>query len=251
MEETNSSDISNEIKLFGTTREDVELRKFNIFIGISLGNKLLTKELAKTYLEWAVERTKESTVVLIADEIDTVNWTVFNNLDEVSAIEKVSNKAQNLDDMFSRAIKIIARENDPSIENRVEVIRWKDIKTDRFNKLLAVLENEFETNLDFRNKVLSFVKKYCELRKKSVVEIDEVKLAGYILAELPTLFEGIEFNGAKYDMIFYPTYVDSGMSQFVLDIQNGIYPDLLLKLQLSVKCVMAESYLEKPEILFD
>ena len=243
--------ISNEIKLLGTTREEVELRKFNIFIGISLGNKLLTKELAKTYIEWAVKRTKENTVVLIADEIDTVNWTVFNNLDEKSAIEKVSNKARGLADMFSRAIKILARENDPAIENRVEVIRWKDIKTDRLNKLLAILENEFETNLDFRNKILSFVKKYCGLRKKSVVETDQVKLAGYILAELPTLLEGIEFNGVKYDMIFYPTYVDSGMSQFVLDIQNGIYPDLLSKLQLSVKCVMAESYLEKPENLFD
>ena len=251
MEKTNSFDISNEIKLFGTTREDVELRKFNIFIGISLGNKLLTKELAKTYLEWAVERTKESTVVLIADEIDTVNWTIFNNLDEASAIEKVSNKARGLDDMFSRAVKIIAREKDSAIENRAKVIRWKNIKTDRFNTLLTILESEFETNLDFRNRVLSFVKKYCELRKKSVTESDQVKLAGYILAELPTLLEGIEFNGVRYDMIFYPTYVDSGMSQFVLDIQNGIYPDLLSKLQLSVKCVMAESYLEKSEILFD
>ena len=251
METNDGLGISNEIKFFGITGEEVELRKFNIFIGISLGNKLLTKELAKAYIEWALERTKENIVVLIADEIDVVNWMIFNSLDETSAGEKVSNKAQGLDDMFSRAIKIIAREKDSTVKNRVKVIRWKDIKTDRFNKLLATLESEFETNLDFRNRILSFVKKYCELRKKSVVEADQVKLAGYILAELPTLLEGVEFNGVQYDMIFYPTYIDSGMSQFVLDIQNGIYPDLLSKLQLSVKCVMAESYLEKPEILFD
>ena len=250
--ETNSGlNISNEIKLFGTTREEVELKKFNIFIGISLGNKLLTKELAKAYVEWAVERTKDNVAVLIADEIDAVNWVIFNNLDEASATEKVSNKAQGLNDMFSRALKIIAREKDSTIENRVKVIRWKDIKTERFNKLLTILESEFETNLDFRNRVLSFVKKYCELRKKSVAESDQVKLSGYILAELPTLLEGIEFNGILYNMIFYPTYIDSGMSQFVLDIQNGIYPNLLSKLQLSVKCVMAESYFKKPGMLFD
>lgn len=251
MEEPDKLDISNEIKFFGTTREEVELRKFNIFVGISLGNKLLTKELAKAYVDWALKRTKENIVVLIADEIDAVNWKIFNNLDEKTATEKVSNKAQGLDDMFSRAIKILSRENDLAIENRVKVIRWKDIKTDRFNKLLTILESEFETNIDFRDKILSFVKKYCELRKKSVDGTEQVKLAGYILAELPTLLEGIEVSDVRYDMIFYPTYVDSGISQFVLDIQNGTYPDLFSKLQLSVKCVMAESYLEKPEILFD
>lgn len=251
MEEADKFEISNKIKFFGTTGEEVELRKFNIFVGISLGNKLLTKELAKTYVDWALKRTKENIVVLIADEIDIVNWKIFNNLDERTVLEKVSNKAQGLDDMFSRAIKILARENDPSIENRVEVIRWKNIKTERFDKLFAILENEFEINNDFRNRILSFVKKYCELRKRFVDEAEQVKLAGYILAELPTLLEGIEVGDARYNMIFYPTYIDSGMSQFVLDIQNGTYPDLLSKLQLSVKCVMAESYLEKPVVLFD
>ena len=141
METNDGLGISNEIKFFGTTGEEVELRKFNIFIGISLGNKLLTKELAKAYVEWALERTKENIGVLIADEIDVVNWMIFNSLDETSAGEKVSNKAQGLDDMFSRAIKIIAREKDSTVENRVKVIRWRDVKTDRFNKLLATLES--------------------------------------------------------------------------------------------------------------
>ena len=130
------------------------------------------------------------------------------------------------------------------------MVRWKDIKTERFSKLLSILEGEFETNLDFRSIVLSFVKKYCELRKKHAEENEQVKLAGYILAELPTLLEGVEFGGVRYDMIFYPTYIDSGMSRFVLDIQNGAYSDLLSKLQLSVKCVMAESHLAKPEVLY-
>lgn len=245
------TDISSKIKFFGTTKQDIELKKFNIFVGISLGNKLLTKELAKAYIEWALERTKESVTIFIADEIDAVNWMVFNDFDAVSAIEKVSNKAQGLEDMFSRAIKIIAREKaDDSIENRVQIMRWKDIKGERFNAQLSVLEGYFHTNGQFRERVLSFVKKYCQLRKKIVGDAEQVKLAGYILAELPPLLEGIEFNGVQYRMILYPTYVDSGMSTFVLDIQNGLYPDLLPKLQLAAKCVMAESYLERPGILF-
>jgi hypothetical protein len=70
-------------------------------------------------------------------------------------------------------------------------------------------------------------------------------LADYIISELPTLLGGIFWNNKLYNLILYPTYVDSGMSQFVIDIRNGKYFDAS-KLLLRQICVLVEDYL--PEL---
>lgn len=222
---------------------------FSIFIGISLGNKYITKQHAKAYVEWALQHTKDNIVVLIADEIDVINWKIFHKLDEQAAIAKVQNKAQSLHSMFARTVGILARESkDLSIEERVKIVRWKDIKTARFNRMLATLQQEYYTNKDFQDTILSFVDKYCLFRKKHVNAAEKRLLANYILAELPTLLEGITVDGYAYNMILYPTYIDSSMSSFVSAIQNGMYPHLSAKLQLATKCALVETYINPPDL---
>jgi predicted acetyltransferase len=65
--------MTKDIKLFGINEEELNSKLFNIFIGISLGNKFLNKEIAEKYLRFCLEKTKEKVLVLIADEIDCVN----------------------------------------------------------------------------------------------------------------------------------------------------------------------------------
>lgn len=239
------------IKIFGATKEEVELKKFNIFIGISLGNKLLTRELAENCLKWSLSHTKEKVAVLIADEIDEINWKVFNGLDKIKAREKVASKAQNFVDMFSWVVNVLDSKNpDQNIREKVNILLWDDIKTVWLKKSIEVVTEEFRTDFLFRDRVLSFVNKYCSLRKKTVSDTDKNLLAGYILAELPTLIGGIEFKAIRYDMLLYPTYIESGLSQFALDIQNNFYPGLTSRLHPYINCVMADVYLEKPSHLF-
>ena len=77
------------MKYFNVTQEEIEKKLFNIFIGISLGNKLLTKDLAKKYIKWAYENTRDHVLVLIADDIDTINWEVFRDFTKEEAEQKV------------------------------------------------------------------------------------------------------------------------------------------------------------------
>ena len=65
-------------KIFNTTKKEIESKKFNIFIGISLGNKWFTKENLQEYLNWALENTKEKVLILIADKIHIINYNVRN-----------------------------------------------------------------------------------------------------------------------------------------------------------------------------
>lgn len=234
------------MQYFSVTQEEIDKKLFNIFVGISLGNKLLTPELAKKYVKWAHDNTKDDAVILVANDIDTVNWEIFNGLSHEEALKKVEQKGYGVSGMFDKAIRTLAKEeDDPSYISRMHTIFWSDIKNPGYEHLREILEEEYKTNKEFRERVLYFVNKYIELRDIEVSDEDKDRLAGYIINELPTLLGGIYWNDTLYNLILYPTYVDSGMSQFVLDIRGGKYFDSS-KLLLRQICVLVEDYLEKP-----
>jgi tRNA-dependent cyclodipeptide synthase len=236
------------MKYFNVTQEEIEKKLFNIFVGISLGNKFLTPQLAKKYVKWAHYYTKDNALILIADKIDVVNWMVFNKLNLKEAEKKVRNKAWGIKGLFDKAIRTLAREeNDPTYITKVYIVFWEDVTNNEgYRHLKEILTQEYKENKDFRNQVLYFVNKYIERRGLKPSEIsneDKDKLADYILSELPTLIGGILWNNTLYNLCLYPTYIESGMSQFVLDIRGGKYFEAS-KLLLRQICVLVEDYLE-------
>lgn len=237
------------MKYFHVSQEEIDKKLFNIFIGISLGNKLLTPELAKKYVRWAHKNTRENTVVFIADDIDVINWMTFRNMSRTEAEKKVHKKSDGLKKLFDRAICELAREDDdPTYISKVHVLFWSDICNHKYNHLKEILAEEYLTNLGFRNDVLYFVDKYIEMRNTEVSLEDRNKLADYIISELPILLGGISWNDTLYNLLLYPTYVDSGMSPFVLDVRGGKYFNSS-KLMLRQLCVLVEDYLVKPDNL--
>ena len=234
------------MKYFHVTQEEIEKKLFNIFIGISLGNKLLTPELCKKYVSWAHTNTRDNAVILIADDIDVVNWIVFRGLSREEAVAKVRKKGYSVKGMFDKAIRELARnENDPGYIANVHIIFWSDIRNKGYDHLKMLLDFEYKNNNKFRSQILYFVNKYTDLRAVEIADVDKDKLADYIISELPTLLGGLFWNNTLYNLILYPTYVDSGMSKFVLDIRGGKYFDTS-KLHLRQLCVLIEDYLQKP-----
>jgi len=234
------------MKYFHVTQEEIEKKLFNIFIGISLGNKLLTPDLAEKYVKWAHAYTKDNVVVLIADDIDVTNWVVFRGLNKEEAEKKVREKSYGMKGMFDKAIRNLARkENDPSYIANVHIIFWSDIRNKGYDHLKKILVEEYKTNEKFKERVLYFVNEYVELRDAEVSEENKDRLADYIVSELPTLLGGIYWNDTLYNLILYSTYINSGMSKFVLDIRGGKYFDAS-KLQLRQLNVLVEDYIEKP-----
>jgi len=235
------------MKYFNVTEEEINKGLFNIFVGISLGNKLLTKELAKKYVKWAYDNTKDNVLVLIADDIDTVNWEIFRGFTKKKAEAKVKEKGGGITDMFERAKKILAREEkDEGYLSKVTIGHWSDIQNEGYLHLREILAEEYKTNPEFKKDVLYFVEKYLEMRTQKVDDETKDRLAGYIIDELPTLLGGLLWDDTLYNLILYPTYVDSGMSKFVLDVRGGKYFNSS-KLLLRQICVLVEDYLEKPE----
>ncbi len=235
------------MQYFHITQEEIDKKMFNIFVGVSLGNRLLTPELAKHYVEWAHKHSKDDTLILIADEIDAVNWQVFRGLSKEESMKKVRDKGYQVSGMFDKAKRTLARETgDPTYITKVHTIFWEDIKNGGYEHVHEILTREYETNEEFKKAILHFVDKYVELRDVNVSDNERDRLAGYIIAELPTLLGGLLWNDTLYNLILYPTYVDSGMSQFVLDIRGGKYFDFS-KIPMRQICNMVEDFLEPLE----
>lgn len=231
------------MKYFNVSEYEIEAKMFNIFVGISLGNKLLTPELAKHYVKWAHTYARDSAVVLVADEIDAVNWQVFNGLDSRGAMKKATSKGYGVGGLFDKAKRTLARdEGDASYISKVHIIFWRDIINPGYTHLRKILKNKYDTVSAFREQVLFFVDKYIAFRRVEVTESNRERLSEYILDELPTLLGGIFWDNKLYQLILYPTYVDSGMSQFVLDIRGGKYFNAS-DLQLRQISVLVEDYL--------
>lgn len=234
------------MQYYNVTQEEIDKKLFNIFIGISLGNKLLTPELVKKYVKWAYKHTKDDALVLLADDIDAINWQVFRGMSEEEAMKKVKQKAYNFAGMFDKAKRALYKEkNDPGYITKVHTIYWGDIKNEGYQHLKEIFTKEYKTNEKFREQILFFVDKYIELREARISDEDKEKLADYVISELPTLLGGIFWNNSLYNLILYPTYVESGMSQLVLDIREGKYFDAA-KLKLRQLCVLVEDYIKKP-----
>jgi len=234
------------MQYFHVTQEEINKKLFNIFVGISLGNKLLTPELAEKYVKWAHAYTKDNAIILIADDIDTINWRVFRGMNKKDAEEKVRQKGYGMKGLFDKAIRNLARqENDQTYIANTHIIFWSDIRNKGYDHLKEILAEEYKINKEFREQILYFVDKYIEIRDVEVSLEDKDKLSDYIISELPTLLGGIYWNHILYNLVLYPTYVDSGMSQFVLDIRGGKYFNAS-KLQLRQLCVLVEDYLQKP-----
>lgn len=229
-------------KIFNATKKEVEEQEYNVFIGISLGVlKPLTKEMAKDYIKWALKNTKNKVAILIADEIAKFNYKIFSSYSEGKSERRAIKEGDKYLDFFCEIIKEFSKEE----QKNILILRWKYIWNERKEKIRQILEEEYKSNKEFKDKIQFFIEKYSDKRGKKLDEEKLDYLAQYILYELPTLLDGIEYDKVKYRLLLYPTFESSGMSEVVTKIEQGkIFPNLKKKLNLPEKTIMVETYLE-------
>ncbi len=238
-------EIERKMRLFGATSQQVSEKKYNIFIGVSISNKKLDEKMAYDYLKWSVKNTKEKVAVIIADELDIVNFEIFSSYSSNKSKRRAEKAGEEFKKIFQKAASKLQKQD----QKKVIIYKWSDVKkSDHYQKVYKYLLESYLKMPEFRLGVLFFVKKYIRKRGKTkILESQEKldKLAMYILGELPTLLQGIYLDGIHYDICIYPTYFASGMSQFVTDIWDGeldLSKELIKKLK--GKAVLVEIWLD-------
>jgi len=238
-------DLENKTRVFGSSLNEIRKKKFNIFIGVSISNKKMTKSMAKTYLRWALHNTKNKVAVVIADELDVVNREIFDKYSKGKARKRALKEGDKYEVLFKEVMNKFPKKD----REKIKVYRWNKIRNnEHYLDIQKFLKEQYKLDLEFKSAVLFFVKKY--IRKKDKLKTLKNKekldkLADYILGELPTLLEGIKIEEIHYNLCVYPTYFASGMSQFVTDIQeNELNISKKLKEKLKHKTVLVESWLD-------
>jgi len=218
-----------------TTKEEVESKKFNIWIGISLGNKYFTEEHIRDYILWALDYTKDKVVVLIADKIHSVNYEVRNEYTEKRALSMTMRKGAEVKEVVAKIIKNLPK----SEQKRIEVLSWKDIEDINYEKQKNILFKEFNTNKKFYNNVIKIVRESVKDKKLNIE--DYKKLSQYVLNELPVFIDGVTYRNYLYNLIIYPGLNE--IDYLALDLnKNKRFPSISKKLNVKNEVAILEAY---------
>ncbi len=199
----------------GATEKEVKSKKFNLYIGISLGNKWFTKENIKKNILWCLKHTKDKLAILIVDTLHAINYEVRNKEKSDKAVRRAIKEG----DKYEKIIKEIVSEIPESKKKKIEILRWEDVKEDPFNKeFIPFFFAEFKKNNEFREEVIKLVKGFTKKDPKNFNKKEINKLCEYVLLELPELLHGFDYGGTHYNCYTYP--FDSPLTRMVEKIQN-------------------------------
>lgn len=194
----------------GGSLDDLEAKKYNISIGISIGNKFYSKENLNEYLKIALTFTKERVGFLIADSLHSINYVVKDDMSLIRAKKKAIRKGDEVMVLIKELIDELPLEE----RNKIDIIRWDDILSQKnYSKYISYLNFFYNTNDYFKKRINLIIIKYLGDKVKKINEAST-----YLIEELPELLLGFNYNNIHYDSYFSPE--DDLITKLVDDINN-------------------------------
>lgn len=227
---------------FNVLKSEIDSRLYNIVIGISLGNKYFSKENIQQFVEWSIQHTKESVLILIADSIHAINLEIYDEMNTETAQKKAARMSEKKYREVVEAISSLS----PHDKNRIHILRFTDIFSETYKNNVECVKQEFLHNKEFHDFIIDIVKKsrkdkFSFISQLSNTQLD--RLSEYILTELPFLIGGVEWNNTAYTLIPYPGI--SEVDVLAVGLQNKtLFPELAHRLQVQNNLKILEVYVD-------
>lgn len=211
-------------KIRGGTKEELDAKKYNLGVGISLGNKWFTIENIVGLIKWCSPRTREYVVVYVADSIHAINIEVRKGY----KYEKSINIADQMGtDLLEKVKKEVDRTFYPEEISKIHYVKWDTITNDAFRNKVKYLYDFYERNEEFRNYLQSIVRDFIskETSTKTFSESEILRLTDYIIEELPEQTTRVPMGKFSCDAFAYP--YDGKIVELSEKIQKGeIFPEI-------------------------
>jgi len=224
--------------VLGTDLTEIEQRKFNIYLAISLGNSYFNDNAIKYYIDWMLKFSKEKVAILIADSIHAINYRVFSNLDIATSLIKAEQEGQIIRNRIEKIITSFYLEQASSIF----ILCWNDISNnEKYGQRFVTLTKEFESNDKFKNFIIKQVKSNLGSRCRGLSQYQYQQLASYLLAELAAEINGFDYKDVIFNLHPYP---GKSISFFIEARDDKKFPELVKNLEINRLIGAVEGYIE-------
>lgn len=225
-------------KYLNTTKEAVDGKEFNIFYGLSLGNKYFIPDHVREYIRWALENTKDKVLILIPDKIQAINYEVKNEYSPTRALAVATRKGSEIENTIKEIIAELQIQ-----ESKLRIVHWQEIEDETYAKMHQIISDAFEHNARFHQTIVAMVKETPHLNGLNLADVQYKKLALYIINELPVLINGITLNGTYYGLLPYPGF--ARLDYLAFDLQEGTsFPEITSQLNVRNKLKLIELYVD-------
>ncbi len=206
----------------GGNESDLKTKKYNIGVGISLGNKWFTPENITEAVKWSLQYTRETVIIYVADSTHAINIEVRNRV----SLEKASLRAKILgDQLFEKVKEEVNKKLSLQEIEKLVYVKWDQIIDDFFRKKLAYLTLFYKTNKEFKEAVHSIVKDHVSKESRSFSDLEIDRFGQYIVEELPEILTRVKMGGSTCDAYAYP--YDGELPKFIERLQKGnIFPEI-------------------------
>jgi len=185
-----------------------------VFVGLSL-SKPMTVESLRNQIQQAIALGGPVAVV-IADSIAELDYREVDGYSAARAARVVKRKSLAIRGLLAEALAAL---NNPP----VVVLGWSDVQDPTYATQHACIEQAFERSHEFQAEVLTILDQYLERRRRTLDQPARLRLARYLLAELPTFIDGIRHNGIAYRALLCETFGSRGMQDLALAIVRNKY----------------------------
>lgn len=208
--------------IYGGSEQDLIQKKYNIGVGLSLGNKWFTMENTLEIIKWSLSYTRESVIIYVADSIHAINIEVRSGRTYGAALKRTTKYGKEL----LASIKTeVDKTFTPDGSARVFYSPWSGLEDEAYKAKVKIAYQFYENNEEFRNIIHSIVTEYVSKENRKFRPEDIHRLGMYCVEELPEMINRVQIAGHACDACAYP-YV-SKLNLLVSEIQNGTrFPEI-------------------------
>ncbi len=222
----NTKSKLNLYRIRGGDEVSLKNKKYNIGVGISLGNKWFTLENIVELVQWSLSYTKDVVIVYVADSIHAINLEIRMDISKEKA-QKVADTMGTdiLDKVKSELEKVLSPEN----FKKIKYVKWNEIIDSAYDEKLRYLYLSYNSDSVFKNTIYEIVKDFTSKEARKFNEQQMNRFGDYLIEEFPELLNRVKMAGTRCDAYICP--FDSKMTQLVESIQNGeIFPEIKEKI---------------------
>ena len=188
------------VDLYNTSVEDMQARRWNPYLGISVRNKYFTQEAILEFTKWGVAHAHTKFALLVVDILQRINNEVFEKGNTAKAIEKAFRQSDLIREYCQQAVAQLPEEQ----RAKVVIVEWADIVDDAYAQNRALVFDCFESCPEFREYITHSVSKNLGGIVDRLKDGDLETLCQYVLYEIPEFIRGFMHQGVHYNLCTYP-----------------------------------------------